>query len=109
MTFTKEDQWEQFSEIMKLHMIDYVMPQYGNFPSKTIQGWNEAKIAGKLEAYVDRIGKGRRGIEDQVRDAIKIADFGRYLLAYLVTGSAEGDLSVFIDDMKYRVEKGNAK
>lgn len=90
--YTKVEQWKAFSRIVESHIRQYAVPQYGDFPSKTVGKWNDVKIQGKLEAYVDRIGTGQRGKDDAIRDALKIADFAKYLYAYLTTGSAEGRL-----------------
>lgn len=85
----KVDQWGQFSEKVKGHIDNYVIHQYGDFPDKTIAKFTPEKIQGKLEAYVDRIGKSSRGPEDAKRDAIKIAHFACYLYAILETGDAQ--------------------
>jgi hypothetical protein len=90
-------QWRQFSAIVEAHIREYVNCQYGDFPDKTIAKFTPEKIQGKLEAYVDRIGKGARGPEEAIRDAIKIGHFACYLYAMLSTGSAEGDLEASDD------------
>jgi hypothetical protein len=88
----KVQQWRQFSAIVEDHIREYVARQYGDFPDKTIARFTPTKIQGKLEAYVDRIGRGARGQDEAVRDAIKIAHFACYLYALLVEGDAQADL-----------------
>jgi len=86
---TKIEQWKNFSEIVELHIRQYVIPQYGDFPDKTIAKFTPEKIQGKLEAYVDRIGRSSRGKGDELRDCLKIAHFACYLAALLVKGDAQ--------------------
>lgn len=92
MAIGKTIQWKQFADIVEEHIASYVATQYGDFPDKTIARFTVEKIQGKLEAYVDRIGKGARGPEEAARDAIKIAHFSAYLYALLVKGDAQADL-----------------
>ena len=90
----KLEQWKQFSKKVEEHIEKYVVPQYGDFPDKTIAKFTPEKIQGKLEAYVDRIGKSSRGKEDAIRDTLKIAHFANYLYALLVKNDAQGDLEL---------------
>jgi hypothetical protein len=92
MAGSKFEQWVGFSIDVANHIDEYVTKQYGDFPDKTIAKFTPEKIQGKLEAYVDRIGKSARGSEDAKRDAIKIAHFACYLYAILTKGDAQADL-----------------
>ena len=85
----KVDQWKRFSDQVEDHIEYYVSKQYGDFPDKTIAKFTPEKIQGKLEAYVDRIGKSYRGHADEIRDCIKIAHFACYLHALLTKGDAQ--------------------
>lgn len=89
---TKVEQWDSFARLVRQHIQEYVDGQYGDFPDKTIRKFTTEKIQGKLEAYVDRIGKSSRGEADALRDCLKIAHFGCYLYALLTTGTAEGEI-----------------
>jgi len=91
---TKVSQFSDFSLRVLKHINEYVVPQYGNFPDKTIAKFTPEKIQGKLEAYVDRIGKSSRGPEDAKRDCLKIAHFACYLYAILEKGDAQADLFI---------------
>jgi len=88
----KSVQFTDFSRHVIDHIQNYVVPQYGDFPDKTIAKFTPEKIQGKLEAYVDRIGKSSRGPEDALRDCLKIAHFAAYLYALLKHGDAQADL-----------------
>jgi len=85
----KAEQWNKFSELVEDHIVGYVVPQYGDFPDKTIAKFTPEKIQGKLEAYVDRIGKSSRGDEDAKRDCLKLAHFACYLYMILEHGDAQ--------------------
>lgn len=85
----KHSQWFKFYQEVDDHIYKYVIPQYGDFPDKTIEKFTPEKIQGKLEAYVDRIGRSSRGSEDAIRDCLKIAHFACYLHSILTTGSAQ--------------------
>lgn len=89
---SKEFQWNRFSNIVANHIRGYVYPQYGDFPDKTVEKFTLEKIQGKLEAYVDRIGKSSRGKEDAKRDCFKIAHFACYLFAILETDDPQNNL-----------------
>jgi len=90
---TKTTQWFYFAGEV-LHFIkEYVIPQYGDFPDKTAAKWTPEKIQGKLEAYVDRIGKSSRGPEDALRDCLKIAHFACYLYFILKYGDAQYEVN----------------
>ena len=99
--FSKIDQWRQFSSVVEEHISEYVKPQYGDFPDKTIKKFTPEKIQGKLEAYVDRIGKSSRGPEDALRDCFKVAHFMCYLHALLKHGDAQSDLYLDRDPMAF--------
>ena len=86
---SKIKQWRWFAGSVEDHVEGYVIPQYGDFPDKTIAKFTPEKIQGKLEAYVDRIGKSSRGPEDAKRDCLKIAHFANYLYALLTKGDAQ--------------------
>ena len=83
MEITKLKQWQEFSKKVESHITNYVIPQYGDFPDKTVNKFTPEKIQAKLESYVDRIGKSSRGLEDSKRDALKIAHFASYLYSLL--------------------------
>ena len=92
MEFTKTEQYIQFNHFVLEHIDEYARGQYGDFPDKTIAKFTAEKVQGKLEAYVDRIGKGQRGPEEALRDCLKISHFACYLYALLKHGDAQAGL-----------------
>jgi len=87
--FKKSEQFIDFTMKTIQHINTYVIPQYGDFPDKTIAKFTPEKIQGRLEAYVDRIGKSSRGPEDALMDCLKIAHFACYLYCILKYGDAQ--------------------
>ena len=88
-SITTNVSFEKFCNHVGMHIQQYVETQYGNFPDKTIAKFTPEKIQGKLEAYVDRIGKSARGEVDEIRDALKIAHFANYLFMMITMGDAQ--------------------
>jgi hypothetical protein len=80
---TKKEQWQEFSKLVEDHIDNYVVPQYGDFPDKMIERWDVFSIESQLIRYVARIGTNVRGINEQKRDALKIAHYACYLLEKL--------------------------
>ena len=85
----KTHQWFGFAVNVGFHIENYVVPQYGDFPDPMAANWTLEKIQGKLESYVGRIGRGGRGMEEEIRDCLKIAHFACYLHALLTKGDAQ--------------------
>lgn len=84
----KNYQWFQFYNRVDKHINEHVIPQYGDFPDKMVEGYTPEKIQAKLEHYVERIGKDVRSKEEAIKDCYKIAHFACYLHAILTKGSA---------------------
>jgi len=79
MNKTKESEWDDFSSFVKIHIREYVVPQYGDYPDEMIEDADAIFFKNQLERYVKRIGSGSRGIEEEKRDALKIAHYGCFL------------------------------
>ena len=95
MKLTKAMQYKQFMDLGLEHIDEYVAAMYGDFPDKMIEKLTPEKIQGKLEHYVDRIGKiqhTKRGIEAALEDCLKISHFSCYLYALLKHGNAQASL-----------------
>jgi len=81
---TKLEQWRRFSKYVESHIVDYVVPQYGDLPDAMVEKFTPEKIQGKLEHYVARIGKTIRGYDSSIRVCLKIAHFACYLFSKLI-------------------------
>jgi len=93
---TKLEQWRRFSKYVESHIVDYVVPQYGDLPDAMVEKFTPEKIQGKLEHYVARIGKSSRGAADGNVDCLKIAHFACYLFSKLI----ERDVKNLIKDIE---------
>lgn len=82
---------EQFLDHIKLHIENYVISQYGDFPDRYIESVTDQKILGKIEAYVDRIGRiqATRGEDAAIQDCLKIAHFANYFYWLVEKGNAQ--------------------
>lgn len=83
MIMTKSQEWREFSDKVTKHIIDYCIPQYGDYPDAEIEEWTISDIKAFLRQYVNRIGSTVRGIGQAKQDALKIAHYGCYLLKKL--------------------------
>lgn len=75
----KMAEWITFSSEVMDHIEDYCIPQYGDYPDKSIERWKPEDIKSFLEKYVQRIGTGVRGSAERKRDCLKIAHYACYL------------------------------
>lgn len=80
---TKQEEWSQFSTEVEGHIVNYCLPQYGDYPDPIVESWTVSSIKSELEKYVRRIGVDIRGKEESERDALKIAHYACYLLKFL--------------------------
>jgi len=88
---TKIEEWIGFSEAVETHIKEYVIPQYGDYPDEMIKEFDLRDIQKQLGRYVKRIGSGSRGIEEAIRDSLKIAHYACYL--HVKLKEIENDLS----------------
>ena len=79
----KQKLWLDFAVKVNNHILDYVVPQYGDFPDEMIENFSIIDIKKQLDRYVTRIDSGARGIEEAKRDTLKIAHYACYLLTKL--------------------------
>lgn len=87
MSKTKLSEWEDFNSEVRLHIMEYVVPQYGDYPDSMIEGADLQFFKNQLDRYVKRIGSNARGIEEAKRDALKIAHYGCFIHTKLSEGS----------------------
>lgn len=80
---------ENYLDHISIHIYSYVIPQYGDFPDKTVAKFSIEKIQGKLEAYIDRIVRSSRGLKDELIDSLKIGHFCCYLYYLIINNDAQ--------------------
>jgi len=68
----REEEWERISGIVKEHVKNYTVPQYGDYPNDPITEWTVKDCVRAIEKYCKRNGKNAREGQDQL-DFLKIA------------------------------------
>ena len=73
-------EWDEFSVVVMDHVENYCVPQYGDMPEDQMTTASLEDIKHNLGRYVNRMGKGLRGPEEELRDMRKVAHYA--CLAY---------------------------
>lgn len=73
--FNKCVEWQEFARRVDDHIREYVIPQYGDYPDDMIENFTIRDIQKQLTRYVGRMGSGARGIEEEIRDMLKISHY----------------------------------
>jgi hypothetical protein len=68
-------EWDGFSEMVRRHIIEYTIIQYGDAPDDEVERWTEEMCVNAISKYVKRFGAMVRGKSEQQRDLMKIAHF----------------------------------
>lgn len=68
-------EWEQFSNQVADHVINYTIPQYGNAPDDHVGAWTARDCVNAMARYIARYGSGARGDTEQRRDFLKLAHY----------------------------------
>lgn len=79
----KKQEYAAFALEVIEHIENYVIPQYGDYPDKMIEGFTVADIKAQLARYVGRIGTNARGQQEAERDCMKMAHYACLLLMKL--------------------------
>ena len=69
------EQWREFASAVEAHIRDYTIPQYGDYPHEQMSTFTDEDIKTSIARYENRRGKGARGIEEEMRDCLKIAHY----------------------------------
>ncbi len=68
-------EWDQFSAMVREHIIDYTIPQYGNAPDDQVGAWTAKDCIQSMARYFNRYGRNARGDAEQERDFLKLAHY----------------------------------
>lgn len=85
-------EWQNFAELVEDHIINYTIPQYGDYPDNVSKNWGVDYIKAALDRYTSRIGKNVRGDIEAIRDCLKIAHYACMLHNILVSKSGGDSL-----------------
>jgi hypothetical protein len=71
----REDQFIGFSRIVRGHIANYTVPQYGDFPNDEVEQWTAEQCILAIQKYTKRFASSQRGKLETLRDMVKIAHF----------------------------------
>ena len=65
----------EFKDIVKDHIDNYTVPQYGDAPDDPVEEWTPSQCMDSVKRYANRINTNSRGRLETLRDMVKIAHF----------------------------------
>lgn len=74
-------EWNDFSLIVRGHIENYTIPQYGDAPDDEVENWDAAQCVDAISKYCKRYQIMRRGRLETLRDMAKIAHFACLTMA----------------------------
>ncbi len=73
---SREEEWEEFSEAVGRHIVDYTIPQYGDAPDDQLAvEWDVSDCMKAIKKYANRVGTNARGEAETLRDMLKVAHY----------------------------------
>lgn len=72
-------EWWNFSDDVEEHIQEYTIPQYGDYPQDQLTTTTNECIVHDMKRYLNRFGKGQRGIKEAMRDMLKVAQYAGVL------------------------------
>lgn len=68
-------EWADFNTIVEDHIENYTVPQYGDMPDDQMTTASLDDIKHDVQRYLNRIGRNARGIDESLRDMVKMAHY----------------------------------
>lgn len=68
-------EWNDFSVLVRNHVENYTIPQYGDGPNDLVGSMSSEQIELQIKKYIQRFGNNARGFEEAQRDLLKIAHY----------------------------------
>ena len=94
------EEWDEFSALVREHIEEYVLPQWGDAPNDPVSGWTAEKCMQEVQKYAHRFGRSVRGAEEELRDLLKIAHYAAMIHSKR-REQEDGDASrVVVDDTR---------
>ena len=75
MSSERLKRWQMFSEGVAVHIEQYTVPQYGDYPDDQMAGFTADEIKMNMKRYLNRIGRDQRGAENSLMDCKKLAHY----------------------------------
>jgi len=69
----RADDFSLFASVVKAHIENYTVPQYGDAPNDPVEEWTPAQCMDCVKRYANRIDSNRRGHLESLRDMVKVA------------------------------------
>ena len=73
--------WNEFSPLVADHVENYTVPQYGDYPYDQMTAFTIEEIVMNMKRYLNRALSNQRGIEESLRDCLKLAHYASELWA----------------------------
>lgn len=73
--FNRIHEWNYFTKIVRTHVLEYTIPQYGDSPTDEVEGWTPEMCILAVQKYTRRFESSKRGPDETLRDMLKIAHF----------------------------------
>lgn len=91
----RELMWDLFAAIVAQHVVEYTVPQYGDYPHDQVTNFSVHDMNVQLKRYCNRLESNARGEEETLRDYLKIANYAG--LAYLKLADLESKFVLPMD------------
>jgi len=69
------NRWRAFNEAVEMHVENYTVPQYGDWPDDQLNEFDDHDIVMNMKRYTNRLESNARGREEMIRDYLKIAHY----------------------------------
>jgi hypothetical protein len=88
---TRLSELKEHQKLVEDHLVNYTVPQYGDYPEDQMTSASIYDIKMNLLRYVNRIGTNARGQEEAVRDTYKISHYAAILWGKYIRGEENPD------------------
>ena len=75
MVSRRRFEFHRFAAIVKQHIENYTVSQYGDAPNDQVEEWTPAQCMDSVRRYANRINSNSRGHLESLRDMVKIAHY----------------------------------
>ena len=73
--YNRSAMWEAFGNVVNMHIMEYTVPQYGDYPNDLRTNSSVNDILDCIRRYVARFDNNSRGADERLLDLIKIANY----------------------------------
>ena len=88
----REVEWNTFAELVRQHVAEYTVPQYGDYPEDQLTDFTVHDCMLQIKRYANRAGRNsRHNVDEETRDCIKIAHYACAAFAKLAKEQLDED------------------